>query len=69
MTLFVDGKEFATKGGEKVLTFRIPLGEETKIQAVSGDIRDEAVLHYTAKPLPQYKLNKKVAGGGNWTKE
>ena len=67
VTLFVDGREFATKTGGKVLTFRVPLGEETKLKAVAGAVRDEAVLHYTQKPLPEYKLSKKIAGGGNWT--
>ena len=69
VTLFVDGKQLETKGGQKVLTFRVPLGEETKIEAVSGQLRDQAILHYTAKPVAEYKLSKKTAGGGNWTKE
>ena len=67
VTLYADGKEIGTGSGKNVLTFRVALGENTKLEAVSGTVRDEAVLHYTKKPLPQYKLNKKIAGGGNWT--
>ncbi len=64
VTLYADGKKIGTKSG-KVLTFRVPLGQTTRLEAVAGDIRDEAVLHYTKKPLPQYKLSRKAAG--NWT--
>ncbi len=67
VTLYADGKKLATKSGGNVLKFKVSLGENTKIEAVAGDIRDEALLHYTAKPDPSYKLNKKIAGGGNWT--
>ena len=41
--------------------------KETKLEAVAGNIRDEAVLHFTPDPVKTYKLNKKIAGGGNWT--
>ena len=67
VTLFADGKKVATKTGDKVFTFRVTLGEETKLEAVCGDVRDEAVLHFTPDPIKSYKLNKKTAGGGNWT--
>ena len=67
VTLFVNGKKLETKSGGKVLTFRVTLGEGTKLEAVCGDVRDEAVLHFTPNPVKAYKLNKKVAGGGNWT--
>ena len=68
VTLYADGKEVATKTGDKVFTFRVPLGETTKLEAVAGRVRDEAVLHYTAKPLPRYKLGKGDGNGQNWTK-
>ena len=67
VTLYVDGKVFEERAGDKVFTFRISLGKETKLEAVAGNVRDEAVLSYTDKPNPAYKLSKKVAGGGNWT--
>ena len=67
VTLLVDGKEFATQTGKKVYTFRIRLGEDTRVEAVTESCRDEAVFHFTANPVASYKLSKKAAGGGNWT--
>ncbi len=67
VTLYADGKKVATKSGGKVLTFRVPLGKATNLEAVCGHVRDQAVLHFTPDPVKSYKLNKKVAGGGNWT--
>ena len=67
VTLYADGQEIGTKSGGHVLTFKVPLGQETKIEAVSGNLRDEATFCYTKKKDPSYKLRKKVAGGGNWT--
>ena len=67
VTLYADGKEIGTKTGDKVFAFRVPLGRETKLEAVAGEVRDEAVLCFTPKPMPSYKLKKKTAGGGNWT--
>lgn len=67
VTLFVNGKKQETKSGAKVLSFRVTLGKQTKLEAVCGDVRDEAELHFTPNPVATYKLNKKIAGGGNWT--
>ena len=67
VTLFADGKEVEKKTGNKVFTFKVMLGEETKLEAVAGDTRDEAVLCFTPSPVKAYKLSKKTAGGGNWT--
>ena len=71
VTLYANGKEVGTKtdkrDGGKVFTFRVTLGKDTKLEAVAGDIRDQAVLHFTPDPVKSYKLNKKTAGGGNWT--
>ena len=67
VTLYVDGKPFAEKTGDKVFTFRIRLDKDTKVEAVAGNVRDEAVFHFTSAPIAAYKLNKKTAGGGNWT--
>ena len=66
VTLYADGQEIGTKSGKRVLTFKVPLGAETKVEAISGTLRDEATFCYTKKKDPSYKLNKKVAGGGNW---
>ena len=83
VTLYANGQKVATQGckcrGEntgakncacssgKVLTFYVKLDEETKLEAVAGEYRDAAILHWVKKPDPSYKLNKKTAGGGNWT--
>ena len=67
VTLYADGKPVAEKTGDKVFTFRVKLGRNTRLEAVAGGVRDEAVLHYTAVPVSEYKLSKKTAGGGNWT--
>ena len=73
VTLYANGEEIGTctckcQGG-KVFTFRVPLSGRVELEAVSGDLRDTAQLQYVPKPDPAYKLNKKKAGGGNWTKE
>ena len=83
VTLYANGKKVATQGcrcggqhtgaknckcgSGKVLTFYVKLDPTTKLEAVAGDLRDTAVLHRTQKADPSYKLNKKTAGGGNWT--
>ena len=69
VTLLVDGKKLATQSGKKVYTFRVPLGTDTRVEAVAGSCRDKAVFHFTPSPVKAYKLNKKTAGGGNWTTE
>ena len=38
-----------------------------QLEAVAGDIRDQAVVEYSPIPNPDYKLSRKKAGGGNWT--
>ena len=67
VTLFVNGKEFATQTGDKVFTFRVPLEGEVKLEAVSGELRDSATIRRVAKPNPAYKLGKDGGNGGNWT--
>ena len=68
VTLYANGKKIATQKGDKVFTFRVALEGETRLEAVAGDVKDQAVLRYSAKPNPAYKLSRKKAGGGNWTK-
>ena len=66
VTLYADGKKVGTGFGKNVLTFKVSLGKDTKLEAVTGEARDEAVLSFTPDPVKAYKLNKKTAGGGNW---
>ena len=71
VALYANGKAVGTKSadqdGGKVFTFRVTLEKETRLEAVAGNVRDEAVIGFTPDPIKAYKLNKKTAGGGNWT--
>ena len=67
VTLFANGKEVGTKTGSHVFTFRVHNLGEMKLEAVSGDLRDTAVIRRVAKPNRSYKLAKDGGNGGNWT--
>ena len=67
VTLYDNGRKVATKTGNKVFTFKLPQGGGILLEAVAGDCKDQAVIRHVYKPNPAYKLNKKKAGGGNWT--
>ena len=67
VTLYANGKKVATKTGDKIFTFQIPLNGEVKLEAVAGECRDEAAIRYVDKPNPAYKLGKDAGDGGNWT--
>jgi len=67
VSLYLDGQLRERQVGGKIFKFRVPLTEETRIKVVAGDVQDEAVFHFTPNPISSYKLNKKIAGGGNWT--
>ena len=67
VTLYVNGKEFATQEGKYIFTFEVPLKTlgATKIKAVSGDVSDEASIKYVRKPYQGYIL-KSEATVDNW---
>ena len=67
VSLYVDGELKERQVRAKVFKFRVPLTGHTKIEVVADGVRDEAVFHFTPDPISSYKLNKKTAGGGNWT--
>ena len=67
VSLYVDGELKVRKVGGKIFKFRIPLNAETHVRVVADGVEDEAVFHFTPNPITSYKLNKKTAGGGNWT--
>jgi hypothetical protein len=67
--LYADGEKIAEQKGKRVFTFKVKLNDSTQIKAVAENCAAEAVLCYVNKPDPAYKLNRKTAGGGNWTKE
>jgi beta-galactosidase len=67
VTLYVNGEKFVTQQGKRVFTFRVPIKGNVKLEAVSGDYRDEINIRKVSIANPAYKLAKKIAGGGNWT--
>ena len=67
VTLYANGKKIATQNGHRIFKFRLDWDGKTEIQAVAGDVSDTAVFEKVATPNPAYRLNKKTAGGGNWT--
>ena len=67
VSLYVDGELKQRQVGGKIFQFRIPLTEHTHVKVVADGVEDEAVFHFTPNPIRSYKLNKKIAGGGNWT--
>ena len=69
VALYADGEKIAEQKGKRVFRFKVKLSDSTQIKAVAENCTDQAVLRYVNKPDPAYKLNKKTAGGGNWTKE
>ena len=58
VTLLVDGREAGTRTGKTVFTFTVPLTGEHRIEAVSGDCRDEMQLRRVAEPNPAYLFRK-----------
>ncbi|MBQ3183589.1 MAG: glycoside hydrolase family 2 protein [Clostridia bacterium] len=68
VTLYVNGKEFGTVKGDKIFRFSVPLEGEIKLEAVSGEHRDSALIRHADKPDPSYKLKKGDGKGENWTK-
>ncbi len=67
VTLYADGKCIGTRTGSKIFTFRVPLGKQTVLEAVAGDVRDTATLRFSPSPNPSYSIRADKAGGGNWT--
>ncbi len=66
VTLFVNGKELESKKGDKIFKFSVALEGDLKIEAVSGEFRDSAVIRRVDKPDPAYKLKKNDGKGENW---
>ena len=64
VTLYVDGREFASKDGDKVFCFSVPITGEHEIKAVSGELSDTMTICKTDTPNKDY-----VKEGGdvvNW---
>lgn len=67
VTLYANGKKIGTQTGCHVFTFKVHNTGEMKLEAVSGELRDTAVIRHVAKPNMSYKLSKGSGNGGNWT--
>ena len=67
MTLYANGKKIGTQSGRHVFTFRVENLGEMQLEAVSGDLRDTAVIRHATKPNMSYKLSRDGGNGGNWT--
>ena len=67
VTLYANGKKVGTQTGSHIFTFKIHNLGEMKLEAVSGDLRDTAVIRRVSKPNMSYKLSKDGGNGGNWT--
>ena len=64
ISLFVDGKMMASKTGDKVFVFEVPITGEHTFEARSGDLRDAITVCKVSTPDPAYS-----AQGGevvNW---
>ena len=66
VALFVDGTLFAEQDGRTVFRFRIPLTGEHRIEAVSGEARDEMIVRKVDAPDESYIFNKAAATVTNW---
>ena len=66
VTLYLNGKKFATKAADKVCSFRIPVSGEMKITAKAGRLQDEISIRKVDKPNPAYKLGKDAGNAGDW---
>ena len=67
VTLSVNGKALATKTGERVFEFTVPLSGEIKVNATSGKLSDTARFRRVEKPNPDYVLKDAGDKGANWT--
>ncbi len=64
--LYANGKLVQEQTGDKIFTFQVPLSGTVKLEAVSGDCRDEAVIRHVDQPNPDYILKKGEGKGKNW---
>ncbi len=65
VTLYVDGKEFATASGKYVFTFKIPITGEHSVEAKSGECNSVILIRKVDEPNPAYRMaNRKEVT--NW---
>ena len=63
VTLFVDGKEFATQEGDKIFGFAVPISGTHEIKAVAGGCTDTMTITKVATPDASYRAAGQVE---NW---
>ena len=66
VALYVDGALFAEQDNRTIFRFRVPLTGEHRIEAVSGEARDEMVVRRVDQADESYIFNKAAAAVTNW---
>ena len=56
ITLYVDGREYAKKKGERIFTFEVELSSAHTITAQTGEYRDTMTVRRAEAPNPDYCL-------------
>ena len=64
VSLYNNGKHVATKSGEHVFKFKLPMEETNRLEVRAGEFVDSAVIYKTEKARPEYKLKK--GDSSNW---
>ncbi len=64
VALYVDGKLFEEKEGERIFSFMVPISGKHEVKAVSGGLSDTMTVVKTEKPNEDYIFNKTIVV--NW---
>jgi len=62
----VNGTPVGRASGDKVITFRLPLKDELKLEVRAGSCTDSALFRKVSAPNPDYKLKKGKSKSANW---
>ena len=60
VSLYNNGKHVATRSGEHVFKFKLPMEETNRLEVRAGEFKDSAVIYKTDKVRPEYKLKKVI---------
>jgi beta-galactosidase len=66
VSLYIDGKLFAEKTGDKVFEFRVPITGEHRVEVRGDGLQDAITIRRVDKPNPSYKLQKSNSKSANW---
>ena len=66
VALYANGEKVAEQTGDKIFNFTVPLSGEVKLEAVSGELKDQSVVRHVDTPNPDYILKKGEGKGKNW---